>query len=108
MWPCQACLLSSKLVSFFNINNDPRTLPYTLIRSAPAPIPPLPHTGSKEEREHAELLMEYQNKRGGRVKLKSIVMPEMEFDHPEKVCITEKVCVVKGDIAISCCTNDAI
>jgi hypothetical protein len=24
------------------------------------------------------------------------------------VCITEKVCVVKGDIAISCCTNDAI
>jgi len=40
--------------------------------------------GSKEEREHAELLMEYQNKRGGRVKLKSIVMPEMEFDHPEK------------------------
>ncbi|GAX78828.1 hypothetical protein CEUSTIGMA_g6265.t1 [Chlamydomonas eustigma] len=40
--------------------------------------------GSEEEREHAELLMEYQNKRGGRVKLKSIVMPEMEFDHPEK------------------------
>jgi len=40
--------------------------------------------GSEEEREHAELLMSYQNKRGGRVKLKSIVMPEMEFNHPEK------------------------
>jgi hypothetical protein len=25
-----------------------------------------------------------QNKRGGRVKLQSIVMPVMEFDHPEK------------------------
>eukprot|EP00899_Mesostigma_viride_P006556 jgi/Mesvir1/15901/Mv02804-RA.1 len=39
---------------------------------------------SAEEREHAELLMEYQNKRGGRVKLQSIMLPQMEFDHPEK------------------------
>ncbi|CAI5513179.1 unnamed protein product [Closterium sp. Naga37s-1] len=40
---------------------------------------------SNEEREHAEMLMEYQNKRGGRVKLQSILMPAtMEFDHPEK------------------------
>ncbi|CAI5471163.1 unnamed protein product [Closterium sp. Yama58-4] len=40
---------------------------------------------SEEEREHAEKLMEYQNKRGGRVKLQSILMPAtMEFDHPEK------------------------
>ncbi|CAI5524858.1 unnamed protein product [Closterium sp. Naga37s-1] len=40
---------------------------------------------SNEEREHAEKLMEYQNKRGGRVKLQSILMPAtMEFDHPEK------------------------
>ncbi|CAI7899224.1 unnamed protein product, partial [Closterium sp. NIES-53] len=40
---------------------------------------------SQEEREHAEKLMEYQNKRGGRVKLQSILMPAtMEFDHPEK------------------------
>ncbi|XP_042394737.1 ferritin-4, chloroplastic-like isoform X1 [Zingiber officinale] len=39
---------------------------------------------SEEEREHAEKLMEYQNKRGGRVKLQSIVMPLSEFDHPEK------------------------
>eukprot|EP00850_Spirogloea_muscicola_P009179 SM000051S17539 [mRNA] locus=s51:93143:95570:- [translate_table: standard] len=39
---------------------------------------------SDEERGHAELLIEYQNKRGGRVKLQSILMPVMEFDHPEK------------------------
>ncbi|XP_074574115.1 ferritin-4, chloroplastic-like [Curcuma longa] len=39
---------------------------------------------SEEEREHAVKLMEYQNKRGGRVKLQSIVMPLSEFDHPEK------------------------
>ncbi|KAG8644861.1 hypothetical protein MANES_10G008900v8 [Manihot esculenta] len=39
---------------------------------------------SLEEREHAEKLMEYQNKRGGKVKLQSIVMPLSEFDHVEK------------------------
>ncbi|KAF7816512.1 ferritin-3, chloroplastic [Senna tora] len=39
---------------------------------------------SEEEREHAEKLMEYQNKRGGKVKLQSIVMPLSEFDHVEK------------------------
>lgn len=39
---------------------------------------------SAEERSHAELLMEYQNVRGGRVKLQNIMAPEMEFDHPEK------------------------
>ncbi|EXB29261.1 Ferritin-3 [Morus notabilis] len=39
---------------------------------------------SEEEREHAEKLMEYQNKRGGKVKLQSILMPLSEFDHPEK------------------------
>ncbi|KAG9445066.1 hypothetical protein H6P81_016406 [Aristolochia fimbriata] len=39
---------------------------------------------SAEEREHAEKFMEYQNKRGGKVKLQSIVMPLTEFDHPEK------------------------
>lgn len=39
---------------------------------------------SEEERHHAELLMEYQNVRGGKVKLGTIMMPEMEFDHPEK------------------------
>ncbi|KAG8484076.1 hypothetical protein CXB51_023041 [Gossypium anomalum] len=39
---------------------------------------------SEEEREHAEKLMEYQNKRGGRVKLHSILMPPSEFDHAEK------------------------
>lgn len=39
---------------------------------------------SLEEREHAEKLMEYQNKRGGKVKLQSILMPLTEFDHAEK------------------------
>ncbi|KAG9155899.1 hypothetical protein Leryth_004147 [Lithospermum erythrorhizon] len=39
---------------------------------------------SEEERGHAEKLMEYQNKRGGRVKLHSIQMPPSEYDHVEK------------------------
>ncbi|CAN1172905.1 Ferritin-2, chloroplastic [Linum perenne] len=39
---------------------------------------------SEEERGHAEKLMEYQNKRGGKVKLQSIVSPLSEFDHAEK------------------------
>ncbi|XP_059627939.1 ferritin-2, chloroplastic-like [Cornus florida] len=39
---------------------------------------------SEEERDHAEKLMEYQNKRGGKVKLQSILMPLSEFDHAEK------------------------
>ncbi|GMI87309.1 ferritin 4 [Hibiscus trionum] len=39
---------------------------------------------SLEEREHAEKLMEYQNKRGGKVKLQSILMPFSEFDNAEK------------------------
>lgn len=39
---------------------------------------------SKEERGHAEKLMEFQNKRGGKVKLLSIVMPHSEFDHVQK------------------------
>jgi ferritin heavy chain len=39
---------------------------------------------SLEEREHAEKLMEYQNKRGGRVHLKSIVMPLSDYVHVEK------------------------
>lgn len=40
--------------------------------------------GSQEEREHAEKLMEYQNKRGGRVKLLSIERPPAELDDAEK------------------------
>ncbi|KAJ3682858.1 hypothetical protein LUZ60_013085 [Juncus effusus] len=39
---------------------------------------------SEEEREHAEKLMKYQNKKGGRVKLQSILMPVIEFDHADK------------------------
>eukprot|EP00887_Chlorella_sp_A99_P002977 scaffold24.g2977.t1 len=39
---------------------------------------------SLEERSHAELLMDYQNLRGGRVKLQPILAPELEYNHPEK------------------------
>ncbi|KAI9102157.1 hypothetical protein K1719_023667 [Acacia pycnantha] len=39
---------------------------------------------SDEERDHAEKLMKYQNKRGGKVTLQSIVMPLSEYDHDEK------------------------
>ncbi|KAL4557874.1 hypothetical protein LXL04_036068 [Taraxacum kok-saghyz] len=39
---------------------------------------------SEEEREHDEMFMEYQNKRGGKVKLQSILMPLSEFDHADK------------------------
>ncbi|KAK9668530.1 hypothetical protein RND81_13G067000 [Saponaria officinalis] len=39
---------------------------------------------SEEEIEHAEKLMKYQNMRGGRVKLFSILMPPSEFEHAEK------------------------
>lgn len=46
---------------------------------------PPPQAASEEEREHAELLMEYQNVRGGRVRLASMLQPETEFDHSDKV-----------------------
>lgn len=39
---------------------------------------------STEEREHAEKFMQYQNMRGGRVKLHTIVAPPSEFEHVEK------------------------
>ncbi|XP_042510400.1 ferritin-3, chloroplastic-like [Macadamia integrifolia] len=39
---------------------------------------------SDEERAHAEKLIEYQNKRGGRVKLQPIVSTQSEFYHEEK------------------------
>lgn len=39
---------------------------------------------STEERQHAEMMMEYQNKRGGRVLLQSMVIPFSEFDNAEK------------------------
>lgn len=39
---------------------------------------------SEEEREHAQLLMDYQVKRGGRVELKTLAAPEMEFANDDK------------------------
>lgn len=39
---------------------------------------------SVEEREHAEKFMEYQNKRGGKVKLQWMMTPISDYDHAEK------------------------
>ena len=39
---------------------------------------------SVEEREHAEKLMDYQALRGGKVVLQSIMLPQLDFNHPEK------------------------
>ncbi|KAL3530927.1 hypothetical protein ACH5RR_010249 [Cinchona calisaya] len=39
---------------------------------------------SEEERQHAEKLMEYQNKRGGKVKLHSMMKPLSDYDHLQK------------------------
>lgn len=39
---------------------------------------------SEEEREHAEKLMRQQTRRGGRVKLQSILLPETEFNNKDK------------------------
>merc|ERR1711937_569483 len=39
---------------------------------------------SEEERNHAEQLIDYQNKRGGRVVLGSLMSPITEFDEAEK------------------------
>lgn len=53
-------------------------------------IPPLHsihrhfHEESLEERSHAELLMNYQIMRGGRVELQAILPPQVDYDHPEK------------------------
>ncbi|KXZ53533.1 hypothetical protein GPECTOR_7g983 [Gonium pectorale] len=40
--------------------------------------------GSVEEREHAELLMDYQNRRGGRVVLGPLAVPELDLASNEK------------------------
>lgn len=48
-------------------------------------VPTHPQAASEEEREHAEQLMEYQNVRGGRVRLASMLQPETEFNHADKV-----------------------
>lgn len=39
---------------------------------------------SEDERKHAQLLIEHQNRRGGRVKLQTILGPEAEFGHDTK------------------------
>ncbi|XP_039049331.1 ferritin-3, chloroplastic-like [Hibiscus syriacus] len=37
-----------------------------------------------EERQHAEMFMDYQNKRGGKAVLQSMLVPIAEYGHPEK------------------------
>jgi len=41
---------------------------------------------SLEERSHAELLMDYQTKRGGKVSLQAVMPPQLEFEHAQKSC----------------------
>ena len=41
---------------------------------------------SLEERLNAELLMDYQTKRGGKVFLQAIMPPQLEFEHAQKGC----------------------
>jgi len=41
---------------------------------------------SSEERAHAQMLMDYQVLRGGKVVLQQLLPPQVEFDHPEKGC----------------------
>lgn len=41
---------------------------------------------SLEERSHAQQLMNFQATRGGRVRLAALAAPEMDYNHPEKVC----------------------
>ncbi|XP_061350877.1 ferritin-3, chloroplastic-like [Gastrolobium bilobum] len=60
---------------------------------------------SEEEREHAEKLMEYQNKRGGKVKLQSIVMPLSEFDHVEK---GDTLCAMELALSLEKLTNEKL
>ena len=40
---------------------------------------------SLEERKHASLLIGFQNERGGRVKMATLLSPEANYDHPDKV-----------------------
>ena len=48
-------------------------------------------------------LIDLQNTRGGRVKLNAIVMPETEYDHPEKGGLCVSFSLVKGHKLRVCC-----
>lgn len=60
---------------------------------------------SEEEREHAEKFMEYQNKRGGRVKLHPIMVPLSEYDHAEK---GDALYAMELALALEKLTNDKL
>lgn len=61
---------------------------------------------SDEERTHAEKLMKYQNTRGGKVKLQSIVMPPVsEFDDQEK---GDALCAMELTLALEKLVNEKL
>ncbi|KAL3654888.1 hypothetical protein CASFOL_000674 [Castilleja foliolosa] len=60
---------------------------------------------SLEEREHAEKLMEYQNKRGGRVQLVAMQIPPSEFDHVQK---GDALYAMELTLALEKLTNDKL
>ncbi|MCO5577327.1 hypothetical protein L7F22_031155 [Adiantum nelumboides] len=61
---------------------------------------------SDEERMHAEKLMRYQNMRGGKVKLQSIVMPSVtEFDDAEK---GDALCAMELTLALEKLVNEKL
>ncbi|XP_075478918.1 ferritin-3, chloroplastic-like [Primulina tabacum] len=60
---------------------------------------------SIEEREHAEKFMEYQNKRGGQVKLQSMMMPISNYDHLEK---GDALCAMELALSLEKLTNEKL
>ncbi|KZV17149.1 ferritin-4, chloroplastic-like [Dorcoceras hygrometricum] len=60
---------------------------------------------SEEEREHAEKLLEYQNKRGGKVILHHIKLPPTEFDHVEK---GDALCAMELALSLEKLTNEKL
>lgn len=61
---------------------------------------------SEEERSHAEKLMKYQNTRGGKVKLQSIVMPPVtDFDDQEK---GDALCAMELTLALEKLVNEKL
>ncbi|KAM1494731.1 hypothetical protein ACFX15_028630 [Malus domestica] len=60
---------------------------------------------SEVERQHAEKLMEYQNKRGGKVKLQSMRMPVSEFGHVKK---GDALCAIELALGLEKLNNEKL
>ncbi|CAL9220092.1 unnamed protein product, partial [Arabidopsis halleri] len=63
---------------------------------------------SDKEREHAEKFMEYQNKRGGRVKLHPIVSPISEFEHIEHIEKGDALYAMELALSLEKLTNEKL